>query len=247
MSIEIIREDNRQQSPGSERNLRSHGHVLVVGDGAWVSEDLGPGLASTGFQVDLAGNGEEAANAVAVENFDAVVLCCASPHTEGRDMIRRVRERSDVPIIVVCLACTDEDRIEVLDLGANDVVGRISSGELQARLRAAIRDRCIHDRAPTTWRSGDVAIDFETRRATIGGRAVRLTQKETKFLSALAARPGRIASHRELITAIWGANADVDAQVVRVLAAQTRHKVEADPARPELILTEPGLGYRLKV
>jgi two-component system KDP operon response regulator KdpE len=178
---------------------------------------------------------------------DVLILDLGLPDIDGKEVIRRVREWSEAPIIVLSARDLESEKIAALDLGADDFVNKpVGVGELLARIRASLRGRDRRFAAQAHFRFGDLDLDFALRRVLIQGEEVKLTPREYDLLRTLARHAGRVVTHRQVITAVWGAGAQVDAQFVRVLVAQLRQKLEAEPSQPRILLTEPGVGYRLR-
>ena len=222
--------------------------VLVVDDEPQLRRAPDLVLTGHGYEVAVAGDGEAALAAFAARPADALLLDLMMPRLDGLGVIRRLRGRSPVPIVVLSARGQEADKVAALDLGADDYLTKpFGVPELLARLRAALR------RAPPAAPlvAGDVAIDPGRRLVTRGGAPVRLTPVEYAVLAALAADAGRPVTHRRLAAAVWGAfgpTLDEQArqlQLLRVHVTHLRRKLEADPRSPRLILTEPGLGYRL--
>jgi len=220
--------------------------LLLVDDEPQIVRALTPALQAAGYTVEAKATGEGALAALAAEPCDAILLDLGLPDMDGKEVIARVREWSDAPIIVLSARDLESEKIAALDAGADDYVNKpVGVGELLARLRAAQRGRERRFASQARVRAGDLEIDFALRRVTIQGEEVHLTPREYDLLRVLARHAGRVVTHRQLIAAVWGPGAQVDAQFVRVLVGQLRQKVEAEPASPRLVTTEPGLGYRL--
>lgn len=218
--------------------------VLLVDDEPQIIRALTPALEAAGFVVGVADSGATALSRLASEGFDAILLDLGLPDMDGKDVIARVREWSEAPILVLSARDIEHEKIEALDLGADDYVSKpFAMGELLARLRASLRGRERRFSTRSRFTSGPLTIDFSQRVVRVEGEEVKLTPKEYDLLRTLARHAGRVVTHRQLIAAVWGG--DADAQSVRVLAAQVRQKLEADSARPKLIVTEQGVGYRL--
>ena len=221
-------------------------HLLVVDDEPQILRVLKPTLAAAGYEVTTAETGQAALKLLASHGFDAVILDLGLPDVDGKEVIDRVREWSEVPILVLSARDIELEKIDALDRGADDFVNKpFAVGELMARLRAALRGRERRFSTNANFKAGELRIDFSTRRATVAGQEVRLTQREYDFVRTMARHAGKVVTHKQLIAAVWGPTAEVDAQFVRVLVAQVRQKLEEDASRPRLILTEPGLGYRM--
>lgn len=224
----------------------SSGRLLLVDDEPQIVRALLPALQAAGYAVEVAGTGEAALTCLAAEPCDAIILDLGLPDMDGKEVIARIREWSEAPILVLSARDLESEKIAALDAGADDFVNKpVGVGELLARLRASLRGRERRFASQAMFRSGDLAIDFARRRVTVQGEEVRLTPREYDLLRILARHAGRPVTHRQVITAVWGAGAQVDAQFVRVLVAQLRQKLEAEPSAPRLLMTEPGLGYRL--
>ena len=220
--------------------------ILLVDDEPQLVRALTPALKAAGYAVSVADGGQAALAHLAREGCDAVILDLGLPDMDGKAVITRIREWSEVPIVVLSARDLEQEKIAALDLGADDFVNKpFGVGELLARLRAAMRGRDRRFSARACFRCGDLEINFADRRVSVLGEEVRLTPREYDLLRSLARYAGRVVTHRQLMTAVWGADAQVDAQFVRVLVGQVRQKIEEEPASPQLLLTEPGLGYRL--
>lgn len=225
-----------------------NGRLLLVDDEPQILRALTPALTAGGFEVETAADGGQAIASLAAEPCDVVILDLGLPDMDGKEVIARIREWSDAPIIVLSARDLEDEKIAALDLGADDFVNKpVGVGELLARVRASLRGRDRRFAAQAVFRSGDLEVDFAARRVRIEGEDVRLTPREYDLLRTLARHAGRVVTHRQVITAVWGPGAEVDAQFVRVLVGQLRQKVEAEPSSPKNVLTEPGVGYRLRV
>ena len=221
-------------------------HVLLVDDEPQLVRALTPALSAAGYEVSVASSGAAALTHLAGEGCDAVILDLGLPDLDGKTVIGRIREWSEVPIVVLSARDIEQEKIAALDLGADDFVNKpFAVGELLARLRAAMRGRERRFAARAQFKAGDLEINFADRRVLIQGQDIRLTVREYDLLRALARYAGRVVTHRQLTAAVWGGQAQVEAQFVRVLVGQLRQKIEEEPASPRIVLTEPGLGYRL--
>ena len=224
----------------------SEGHLLLVDDEAQLVRALTPALTAAGYEVTTAGTGAEALTQLAREPSDIVLLDLGLPDMDGKEVISRIREWSETPILVLSARDLEEEKIAALDLGADDFVNKpFGVGELLARIRAAQRGRERRLMGSASFKAGDLEVNFASRRTYIQGEEVRLTPREYDLVRTLARNPGRVITHKQIIASVWGATATVDAQFVRVLVAQVRQKLEEDPSGPKIILTEPGVGYRL--
>ncbi|HTJ75716.1 MAG TPA: response regulator transcription factor [Acidimicrobiales bacterium] len=222
--------------------------ILVVDDEAAILRALRAGLEARGHQALLATSGEEAIGKVALDAPDVVVLDLGLPDMDGLDVLRRIREWSDVPVVVLTAEGSDDRKVQALDEGADDYVTKpFSMAELLARLRVALRHRASGGGPPldaSVLEVGDVRLDLGRHEATVGGRPVDLTPKEFAFLAFLARWPGRVLTHRAILQEVWGPEYGTETQYLRVYASQLRKKLADDPEQPRLV-TEPGVGYRL--
>jgi len=220
--------------------------ILLVDDEPQLLRVLKATLVAAGYEVATATDGEGALTHMAGEGCDAVVLDLGLPDMDGKDVIVRIREWSEVPIIVLSARDLEQEKIAALDLGADDFVNKpFVVGELLARLRAALRGRDLRFAAKPDFKALDLEVNFANRRVFIMGEEVHLTPREYDLVRTLARHAGRVLTHRQIIASVWGPASDADAQFVRVLVAQVRQKLEAEPSSPSIILTEPGVGYRL--
>jgi two-component system KDP operon response regulator KdpE len=220
--------------------------ILVIDDEPQIHRFLAPALDAAGYEPRQAASGQEGLRAIALWNPDAVVLDLGLPDMDGKDVLRRAREFYQGPVIVLSARDREAEKIAALDLGANDYVEKpFGVGELLARLRASLRQAARREAPAGPLTVGDVTIDLERRLITRAGGPVRLTPKEFDVLAVMARSPGKVIGHRELLAAVWGAAHVDDTQYLRVVVGQLRHKLEMDPSQPNLLLTEPGVGYRL--
>jgi two-component system KDP operon response regulator KdpE len=225
----------------------SLGRLLIVDDEPQIVRALTPAMAAAGFVVTTAEDGEGALAQLANEPSEVVILDLGLPDIDGKEVIQRIREWSDAPIIVLSARDLEAEKIAALDLGADDFVNKpVGVGELLARIRAVMRGRERRFSAQPKFQYGELEINFPARRVMIQGEEVRLTPREYQLLRILASHAGQVVTHKQIILAVWGSDTNADAQFVRVLMAQLRQKLEADPSSPELLMTEPGIGYRLR-
>jgi two-component system KDP operon response regulator KdpE len=218
--------------------------ILIVDDEPHVRRLLAAILSRGGYDVAQAADARSAMQLVA--RAEAVLLDLGLPDRDGLELLSDIRRVSAAPVLVVSAREAAAEKVAALDLGADDYVTKPFDGdELLARLRAALRRRGAEPARTVT--AGDVVIDTERRSVTKAGAEVHLTRKEYGVLAMLAAHPGRIVTHAQLLTAIWGPAHVADIAYLRVAARALRVKLEDDPARPTLIRNEPGIGYRLVV
>jgi two-component system, OmpR family, KDP operon response regulator KdpE len=220
--------------------------VLVVDDEPTILRFLKPALAANDYEVATAGTAAEATKRIASEAPDVVVLDLGLPDGDGKDVIRAVRQWSDVPIVVLSARERESEKIEALDLGADDFINKpFGVGELMARLRTAMRRRMQRHAEIPVLRLGEIEIDSVRHRVTRAGQEIKLTPKEFELLSVLARHAGRVITHKQVLAAVWGPAHINDTQYLRVYVGHLRQKIEDDPDDPRIILTEPGVGYRI--
>ena len=221
-------------------------HVLVVDDEAAILRFLKPALEANGYEMASAGTVAEATKRIAADSPDIVLLDLGLPDGDGKDVIRRAREWSDVPIIVLSARERETEKIVSLDLGADDYVNKpFNIGELLARMRTALRHRMQRKAEIPLLRVGNLEVDAVRHRATRAGAEIKLTPKEFELLSFLARHAGRVVTHKQFLTAVWGPAHTEDTQYLRVYVGQLRQKIEEHADDPRIILTEPGIGYRV--
>ena len=220
--------------------------VLVVDDEAAILRFLKPALEANGYEMASAGSVAEATKRIAAESPDIVLLDLGLPDGDGKDVIRRAREWSDVPIIVLSARERETEKIEALDLGADDYINKpFNVGEMLARMRTALRHRLQRKAEIPLLRVGNLEVDAVRHRATRAGAEIKLTPKEFELLSFLARHAGRVVTHKQILTAVWGPAHTEDTQYLRVYVGQLRQKIEEHADDPRIILTEPGIGYRI--
>lgn len=223
----------------------SRPRILVIDDEPQIHRFLGPALDAAGFELLRADSGQEGLRGIALWSPDAVVLDLGLPDMDGKDVLIRARDFYDGPILILSARDREAEKIQALDHGANDYLEKpFGVGELLARLRAALRQRASAKAPEGPVRSGEVEIDFDRRRVTRAGEVVKVSPKEYDLLARLARGHGKLLTHKDLLVAIWGAAHATDTQYLRVFIGQLRQKLELDPARPRIIETEPGVGYR---
>lgn len=223
----------------------SKARILVVDDEPQIHRFLGPALDAAGYEPVRAETGAEALREIARKPPDAVVLDLGLPDIDGKQVLIRARAFYSGPILILSARDRELEKIEALDNGANDYVEKpFGVGELLARLRVALRERPDRAAPLKTVRAGDLEIDFDKRLITRAGAPVRLSPKEFEVLTRLAEGGGRVITHKALLLAVWGPAHGEDTQYLRVFIGQLRAKLEAEPGRPTLIVTEPGVGYR---
>ena len=221
--------------------------VLVVDDEKSIRRFLNTGLAAEGYEVSLAESGAEAVEKAAHDKPDLVILDLGLPDMDGQEVIQRIRRLSAVPIIILSVRADEGGKVRSLDLGADDYVTKpFGMEELNARIRTALRRRFQEQGTPPVYKSGELTVDLVRRHVTLGGRDVKLSAKEFDLLRLLVSQAGRVLTHEFILREVWGpANAE-NVQYLRVYVRSLRQKLEADPTQPRYLLTETGVGYRLK-
>jgi len=226
--------------------MSSKSHILVVDDEPGILRFLSVALLANDFEFESARSVQQATKFIASHEPDVIVLDLGLPDGDGKEVIRRVREWSDVPIIVISARDRESEKVEALDLGADDFVTKpFGVGELMARIRAALRNRVARPLEAVLVRIADVEIDPVRHRVKRAGQEVRLAPKEFELLAFLAQRAGTVVAHRQILTAIWGPNHSSDIPYLRVHIGRLRHKIEDDANNPKIVLTELGVGYRI--
>jgi two-component system KDP operon response regulator KdpE len=221
--------------------------VLVVDDEPQVRRFLRASLPDQGYRLIEATNGAEALRDAATRGPDAILLDLGLPDLDGVEVTRRLREWSTVPIVVLSARGQESDKIEALDAGADDYLTKpFGIGELLARLRVALR-HATRTPGEAVFEHGDLRVDLATQRVFARAQEVRLTRTEYRLLAQLVKHAGKVLTHRQLLKEVWGPGSVGESHYLRVYMGQLRHKLEEDPARPRHLVTEIGVGYRLKV
>ena len=220
--------------------------VLVVDDEPQIVRGLRVILTNAGYRVEEATTKQEALDAVSVRPPDAIVLDLVLPDGDGIEVCTDIRRWSQVPIVVLSAVGDERQKVRALDAGADDYVTKpFGSEELLARIRAVLRRRS--DEGDAAVRLGDLEIDLADRAVSRGGKEIHLTPIEFDLLSKLAEHPGRLVTHRQLLHEVWGPGYEDETHYLRVHFAHVRAKIEPDPSNPRYVITEPGIGYRLRV
>lgn len=222
--------------------------ILVVDDEPQIRRFLRTSLVAQGYLLSEAGNAADAVTLASKEKPDLVILDLGLPDGEGFDVIEKLRLSSQIPIVVLSVRNDEQGKVRALDLGADDYVTKpFGMEELIARIRTALRHRLqIQGEAPV-FRSGTLSVDLIRRLVTVSGVEIRLSAKEYDLLRILITHAGKVLTHGFLLKEVWGPAHTEDVQYLRVYIRQLREKLEADPTRPRLILTETGVGYRLRL
>jgi two-component system KDP operon response regulator KdpE len=223
--------------------------ALVVEDEPQVIRFLKASLASHGFRVLDAPTGQRGLIEASAHVPDIVLLDLGLPDMDGVEVVRRLREWTAVPVIVLSARGQERDKIEALDAGADDYLTKpFGIGELLARMRVALRhaDRVGEDAESGELVVGDLWVNLAARRVTVAGKEIHLTPNEYRLLAVLSRNAGKVVTQRQLLKEVWGPSSIEQSHYLRVYMAQLRHKLEAEPARPRWLITEPGVGYRLR-
>lgn len=222
--------------------------ILCIDDEPEIRRFLRVSLATQGYDVVEAPDGRLGLAAAASRHPDVIILDLGLPDIDGLEIVRRLREWTEIPIIVLSARGRDQDKVAALDAGADDyLVKPFSVPELLARLRVAMRHvkRGEKDESPRTFAFGDLEIDLDRRRVAVRGDEVKLTPLEFDLLAELARHHGKVLTHKHLLQTVWGPAYLGQTHYLRIYMGQLRKKIEADTARPRWLLTEPGVGYRL--
>ena len=225
----------------SEKGLR----VLVIDDEPQIRKLLKVSLGAHGYDVHESMSGMDSVVQAADIKPDLVILDLGLPDIDGKEVVRRLREWSDVPILILTARDQEKEKIDALDSGADDYITKpFSIGELLARIRVSMR-RSAHTEDEPVIHCGDLSIDLAQRRVTVNAQEIKLTPTEYDILKILAQNSGKVLTHRQLLKAVWGNTYSEDTHYIRVYIGQLRRKIETNPTQPKYIITESGVGYRL--
>jgi two-component system, OmpR family, KDP operon response regulator KdpE len=220
--------------------------ILVVDDERPILRFLSASLSGQ-YEISEAATGEDAIRAVASNHPDLMILDLGLPDIDGVEVTRRVREWTDMPIIIVSVREQENDKVAALDAGADDYLTKpFGAGELMARIRVALR-RSAPVEAGAIFNNDNLVVDMARRLVTVGEKEIDLTPTEYDILRALIQHAGKVLTHRQLLRAVWGNAYESETHILRVNVSNLRRKIERDPAKPQHIITEPGVGYRLRV
>ncbi|GMU62772.1 MAG: DNA-binding response regulator [Myxococcaceae bacterium] len=221
--------------------------ILLVEDEPQMRRFLRAALSSHAFRLVEAGSGKEAIALATSHNPEVVLLDLGLPDIDGLEVTRRLREFTKVPILVLSARGREDDKVAALDAGADDYVTKpFGTNELLARLRVALRHAQGEAKAEPVFELGSLRIDYARREVTKAGEVVKLTPIEYRLLTCLAKNLGKVLIHRYLLKEVWGPTHGDDTHYLRVYMAQLRRKLEDDASNPTFLLTEPGVGYRMK-
>jgi two-component system, OmpR family, KDP operon response regulator KdpE len=222
--------------------------ILIVDDELPIRKFLAASLASAGYEIEEAATGGQALRLASERPPNLVILDLGLPDMDGQDTLKQFREWLSAPIIILSARDQEQQKVAALDHGADDYLTKpFSTGELLARIRAALRHatRARDGQATAAYQHGVLSVDLDARRVLVGGAEVHLTPIEFKLLAKLVEQRGKVLTHRHLLKEVWGPQRVDETHYLRVFMASLRRKLEADPARPEHLLTEQGVGYRL--
>jgi len=226
----------------SEKDVR----VLVVDDERSIRRFLKASLGSQ-FVIFEAATGEEALTAVAADRPDVIILDLGLPDLDGVEVTRRLREWTQIPIIIISVREQEKDKIAALDAGADDYLTKpFGVGELMARLRSALR-RSAQAETDPVFKTGNLVVDLNQREVLVDGQPVSLTPTEYDLLRTFVKHAGKVLTHNQLLRAVWGTAYQSETHMLQVNISNLRRKIEPDPVRPSYLITEPGVGYRLKI
>ncbi len=221
--------------------------ILVVEDDPGIQRAVKTNLMRHGFDVETADNGAQAIDRYARYHPDLMLLDLGLPDIDGTDVIREVRAQSSTPIVVLSVRGSERDKVEALDLGADDYLTKpFGVEELLARVRVALRHAAgVPAGTAAVFQAGDLKVDIERRRVRVGDDEVRLTPTEYELLKTFVSQPDKVLTDRMLLRAVWGPEYGSEAHYLHVYVARLRRKIEKDPQKPRHLLSEPGVGYRL--
>ena len=219
--------------------------VLVVDDERAIRRFLQLSLSAHGHKILEATSGQEALSAAATGHPDVIILDLGLPDMDGIEVVRRLREWTQTPIIILSVREAEADKVAALDAGADDYLTKpFGVGELLARLRVVLRR--VQPAAEPVFVRGDLVVDLARRRVTVSGREVQLTPTEYELLRILVTHSGKVLTHTQLLRQVWGVAYADETHLLRVNISNLRRKIEREPARPRYIITEPGVGYRFR-
>ncbi|MFN8372188.1 MAG: response regulator [Anaerolineae bacterium] len=234
----------------SEEHNISGQLVLVIEDDPQIRRFLRTTLPGNGYRILEATTAHDGIRLLGLQHPDLVILDLGLPDIDGLDVTRQLREWTTTPILVLSARDQEQDKIMALDAGADDYLTKpFAIGELLARMRVALRHalREAQGTEDPIFMLGDVRIDFSKRQVFVKDMEIHLTPIEYKIMTILARYAGKVVTQRQLLKEVWGPNYTTENHYLRIYMSQLRHKLETDPARPQYLITEPGVGYRLKV
>jgi two-component system, OmpR family, KDP operon response regulator KdpE len=220
--------------------------ILVVDDERPIRRFLSASLGNR-YSILEAENGGDAIQTAAINHPDVIILDLGLPDMDGTEVTRRLREWTDVPVIVISVRDSEQDKVAALDAGADDYLTKpFGISELLARIRVALRRSNKSENESVVYQNEDLLVDFLKHEVRVNDHPVMLTPTEYGILRTLVNHAGKVLTHQQLIKEVWGGNYEADSHLLRVNVSNLRRKIETDPVRPQHIITEPGIGYRLK-
>jgi two-component system KDP operon response regulator KdpE len=222
--------------------------ILIVDDESQIRRLLRVALLRSGYACVEAQDGRELLNSIAIDKPDLVLLDLGLPDRDGLELIPLIKKAGAVKIVVVTAREQTQEKVTALDLGADDYVTKpFDTDELMARIRAALRQRGVGDDAGLPVRIGGVEFDLAARSVRRNGQEIHLTPKEFGVIAQLVSAPGRVVTHRQLLTTVWGPGQAERSEYLRVIMRSLRQKLELEASQPKLLINEPGVGYRLRI
>jgi two-component system, OmpR family, KDP operon response regulator KdpE len=221
-------------------------HVLIIDDEVQIRRFLRISLEANGYHIIEVGSGQDGITKAAQHRPDMIILDMGLPDMDGMDVLKRLREWTETPVIVLSVRESDRDKVNALDAGADDYLTKpFSTEELLARMRVALRHNRTEAEAQI-FKSGDLEVDLTKRLVSVRGEAIKLTPTEYALLRLMIKHVGKVLTHQQILREVWGSEYVNETHYLRVYFAQLRQKIEQDPTMPKLLLTEAGVGYRLK-
>lgn len=222
--------------------------ILVIDDEVQIRRFLKMSLATYGYKVHDAKTAEESLMIITSIRPDVIILDLGLPDMNGLDFLKQLREWSSIPVIVLTVKDLEEDKITLLENGADDYLTKpFSIGELQARIKVALRHNLKDESKNTVFNSKNLKIDYGKRIVYVNDKEIKFTPTEYSFITLLAKFPGKVVTQNQIMKELWGPNMQEETQYLRIYALQIRRKIEEDPSNPKILITEPGVGYRLVV
>ena len=222
--------------------------ILIIDDEVQICKMLKMALEAADFKIETAENGAEGLQKTAHWRPDLIILDLSLPDEDGEIILKKLREWSKTPVIVLTARSTEEEKVKLLDAGANDFITKpFGVAELLARIRVAFRNNIYANAGEPLFKTAHITIDFENRIVLINNQEVHLTPIEYNLLVMFANNPGKVITSHQIMKTIWGPGMEVETGYLRIYILQLRRKLEIDPQNPKLIITEPGIGYRLIV
>jgi two-component system, OmpR family, KDP operon response regulator KdpE len=220
--------------------------ILVVDDERPIRRFLNASLGAL-YTILEAENGGDAIQTTAVKHPDIIILDLGLPDMDGTEVTRRIREWTDVPVIVISVRDSEQDKVAAFDAGADDYLTKpFGTSELLARIRVALRRSNKAENESAVYQNNGMTVDFIKREVRVNEKSVTLTPTEYNILKSLVNHAGKVLTHQQLIKEVWGGNYEADSHILRVNISNLRRKIESDTLKPRYIITEPGIGYRLK-